>query len=207
MLKRAKEIKDKTVNFTPTNFSIWVKKEKTIFFFRTSPSIFKILTTLRGKTQTGENETTRTCYADGGGGQLSLRSLVCCGSSGLGRRESCGRSVWLIQRKCATSIKLGPHDVRYVFVMRHASWFTHRVHEEICVIWVNVSFVHSSHLVRQVGGKLTHIKANGSRISVICYLVLTICRNTSNIGIWWVQEWIWVEISPKLEHCFKKFRR
>ncbi len=78
------------------------------------------------------------------------------------------------------SLKLGPHDVWYMFVMCDPSWFVHRVYEEICVIWANVSFVHSSHLVRQSGGKLTHIKTNGSRMSMIRYLVQTIIyRNTS----------------------------
>ncbi len=95
-------------------------------------------------------------------------------------------------------MKLGPHDVWYAFMMRDATWFAHGVYEEICVIWVDVSFVHSSHLAHQVGSKLTHIKANGSWISVICYLVQTIIyRNTSNIGIWQMREWIRVEILPK----------
>ncbi len=81
-------------------------------------------------------------------------------------------------------IKLGSHYVWYVFVMRDASWFAHRVYEEICEIWVDVSFVHSSHMVHQVGGKLTYIKANESQISAIYYLIQTIIyRNTSNIGI------------------------
>ncbi len=35
-----------------------------------------------------------------------------------------------------------------------------------CVIWMDVSFVHSLHLVRQVGGKLTHIKVK--RITDLC---------------------------------------
>ncbi len=109
--------------------------------------------------------------------------------------------------KSQVHIKLGPHDVWYVFVMRDASWFGHHVYEEMCVIWVNVSFVHSSHLVRQVGGKLTHMKANGSQISVICYLVLMIIyRNTSNIGIWRVREWIWVWFNVQIfNFFFKKF--
>ncbi len=54
------------------------------------------------------------------------------------------------------SLKLGPHYAWFVFVMRHASWFAHRVYEKMCLIWVDVSFVHSSNLVRQLGGKLTH---------------------------------------------------
>ncbi len=40
--------------------------------------------------------------------------------------------------------------------IRDASWFVHCVCEKMCLIWVDVSFVHSSHLVRQLGGKLTH---------------------------------------------------
>ncbi len=40
--------------------------------------------------------------------------------------------------------------------MRHASWFAHLVYEKVCLIWVDVSFVHSSHLIHQFGGKLTH---------------------------------------------------
>ncbi len=47
-------------------------------------------------------------------------------------------------------------DAWFVFVMRHASWFAHRVYEKKRLIRVDVSFVHSSHLVRQLGGKLTH---------------------------------------------------
>ncbi len=35
-----------------------------------------------------------------------------------------------------TSVKLGPHDARFVFVMRYASWFAHRVYEKMCLIWV-----------------------------------------------------------------------
>ncbi len=54
------------------------------------------------------------------------------------------------------TLKLGPHDAWFVFMMRHVSWFAHRVYEKMCIIWVDVSFVHSSHLVRQLGGKLTH---------------------------------------------------
>ncbi len=53
-------------------------------------------------------------------------------------------------------IKLGPHDAWFVFGMHHASWFVHRVYEKMCLIWVDVSFVHSSHLVRQLGGTLIH---------------------------------------------------
>ncbi len=53
-------------------------------------------------------------------------------------------------------VKLGPHDAWFVFVMRHASWFSHRVYEKMCLIWVDVSFVHLSHLVRQLDSKLTH---------------------------------------------------
>ncbi len=72
------------------------------------------------------------------------------------------------------------------------------LYEEICVLWVDVSFVHSSHLVRQVCVKLIYSRANGSWISMIRYLILKIIyRNTSNIGIWRVREWIWVEILPK----------
>ncbi len=54
------------------------------------------------------------------------------------------------------SFKLGPHDAWFVFVMRHASWFAHCVYEKTVLIWVDVSFVYSSHLVCQLGGKLTH---------------------------------------------------
>ncbi len=53
-------------------------------------------------------------------------------------------------------LKLGPHDAWFVFMMHHASWFAHRVYEKMCLIWVDVSFIHSSHLVRQLDGKLTH---------------------------------------------------
>ncbi len=53
-------------------------------------------------------------------------------------------------------VKLGQYDAWFVFVMRHASWFTHRVYEKMCLIWGDVSSFHSSHLVRQFVGKLTH---------------------------------------------------
>ncbi len=53
-------------------------------------------------------------------------------------------------------LKLGPQDAWFVFMMLHVSWFAHCVYEKICIIWVDVSFVHSSHLVRQLGSKLTH---------------------------------------------------
>ncbi len=58
--------------------------------------------------------------------------------------------------KMCTPFKLGPHDAWFIFVMRHASWFAHRVYKKMCLIWVDVSLFHSSHLVRQLGGKLTH---------------------------------------------------
>ncbi len=45
-------------------------------------------------------------------------------------------------------LKLGPHDAWFIFVMRHAPLFAHRAYEKMCLIWVDVSFVHSSHLVR-----------------------------------------------------------
>ncbi len=54
------------------------------------------------------------------------------------------------------SLKLGPHDVWFVFVMHHASWIAHRMYEKICLIWVDVSIVHSPHPVSQFVGKLTH---------------------------------------------------
>ncbi len=85
--------------------------------------------------------------------------------------------------------KLKARSAQCVVRVCDASWFAHRVYEEIYINWVDVSFVHSLHLVRQVGGKLTHFETNGSRISVILYLVQKIIyRNTSNIGLWRVQE-------------------
>ncbi len=63
--------------------------------------------------------------------------------------------IW-INYKSLKYVKLGPHDAWFVFVMRHASWFAHLVYEKMCLIWVDLSFVHSSHLVRQLGGKLKH---------------------------------------------------
>ncbi len=72
-----------------------------------------------------------------------------------GSSQRVGLRVNLIKDE-KVPIKLGPHDVWFVFVMRHVSWFTHRVYEKMCLIWVGVSFVHLSHLVRQFGGKLTH---------------------------------------------------
>ncbi len=53
-------------------------------------------------------------------------------------------------------LKLGPHDAWFVFAMRYALWFAHHMYEKMCLIWVNVLFVHLSHLVRQLAGKLTH---------------------------------------------------
>ncbi len=50
-------------------------------------------------------------------------------------------------------VKLGPHDAWFLFVMRYDSRI---VYEKMCLIWVDVSFVHSSHLVHQFGSKLTH---------------------------------------------------
>ncbi len=73
---------------------------------------------------------------------------------------------------------------------------------------MDVSFVHLSHMVRQVGGKFTHIKANRLWIFAISYLILTIIyKNTSNIGIWRVREWIWVEILPTFLIIWRLLRR
>ncbi len=63
---------------------------------------------------------------------------------------------WTYDPRNKQLIKLGPHDAWFVFVMRHASWFAHRVCKKMCLISVDVSFVHSSHLLRQLGGKLRH---------------------------------------------------
>ncbi len=102
-------------------------------------------------------------------------------------------AIWFSSLSASGFFKLCLHHAWYVLMMRHTSWFAHRVHEKMCVIWADVSFVHSLHLVCQVDDKLTHIKANGSWISVIRYLIQTIIyRNTSNIGIWRVREWSWV---------------
>ncbi len=57
--------------------------------------------------------------------------------------------TWFVYIQFLITIKLGPHNVWFVFVMRHTSWFAHRVYEKMCLIWVDVSF-------RQLGGKLTH---------------------------------------------------
>ncbi len=64
--------------------------------------------------------------------------------------------VWVFCDTCIASLKLDPHSAWFIFLMRHASWFAHRVYEKMCLIWTDVSFVHSSHLVCQLDGKLTH---------------------------------------------------
>ncbi len=97
----------------------------------------------------------KTSSANGETWTLRLKAdydltLHCKGRRGLAETD---------QRHFAASrapLKLGPHDVWFVFIMRHASWFAHRMYEKMCLIWVDVSFVHSSHLVHQLGGKLTH---------------------------------------------------
>ncbi len=96
---------------------------------------------------------------------------------------------WMLNECKAGSTRCVVHIRAALCVMIRASC----VWKNVCVIWMDVSFVHLSHLVRQVGGKLIRIKANGSRISVIQYVIQTIIyRNMSNIGIWRVRKWIWV---------------
>ncbi len=63
--------------------------------------------------------------------------------------------VRLLSHLC-NNVKLGPRDMWFVFKMHHALWFAHCEYEKMCLIWVDKSFVHLSHLVHQFGGKLTH---------------------------------------------------
>ncbi len=85
----------------------------------------------------------------------TMQTLVT--SNGCRNTSRTGRCAWpCVTLVICALLKLGPHDALFVFVMRHVSWFAHCVYEKICLIRVDVSFVHSSHLVRQLGGKLTH---------------------------------------------------
>ncbi len=110
-----------------------------------------------------------------------------CGQSTMGK----ARSTWYVAHVC---------DASCVMICASCVW------RNLCNL-SGLSYVYLLHLVRQVVGKLTHIKANRSRKSVIRYLIQTIIyRNTSNIGICQVWEWIWVVILPKfLSTILKNF--
>ncbi len=96
---------------------------------------------------------------------METRPRICTSSYILGTWGDvvCFKYEWKVKGEWI--LKLGPHDEWYVFVMCDASWFAHHVYEEICVIWVDVSFVYSLQLVHQVGNKLTH---QSKRIKNIC---------------------------------------